>query len=94
VRLYFHEFSTFGGSSFPWRSILKVKVPLKEFFFFFLVVVVWTRALGKIMILNNLRKRRVRGAENLLIIFFFIVKWLQTYGVRSSLESNGLCLNG
>jgi hypothetical protein len=55
---------------------------------------VWTRALGKIMILNNLRKRRVRGAENLLIIFFFIVKWLQTYGVRSSLESNGLCLNG
>jgi hypothetical protein len=91
VRLYFHEFSTFGGSSFPCRSILKVEVPLKEFFF---VVVVWTRALGKIMILNNMRKRRVRGVENLLIIFFFIVKWLQTYGVRSSLESNGLCLKG
>jgi hypothetical protein len=33
VRLFFHELSTIGGSSFPWRSIWKVKSPFDSEFF-------------------------------------------------------------
>jgi hypothetical protein len=40
-----------GCSSFPWKGIWKVKVPLRVSFF------VWTASLGKILTLDNLRKR-------------------------------------
>jgi hypothetical protein len=40
-----------GCSSFPWKGIWKVKV-LRQVSFF-----VWTASLGKILTLNNLRKR-------------------------------------
>jgi hypothetical protein len=40
-------------ASFPWRSIWRTKVPLKVAFF------AWSAALGKILTLDNLRKRRV-----------------------------------
>ena len=40
-----------GCSSFLWKGIWKVKVPLKVSFF------VWTASLGKILTLDNLRKR-------------------------------------
>jgi hypothetical protein len=58
VRSFFHVLSTLGAaisgvSSFPWRSIWKVKVPLRMSFF------VWTAAFGKILTLDNLRKRRI-----------------------------------
>jgi hypothetical protein len=33
VRSFFHELSTIGGSSFPWRSIWKVKSPFDSEFF-------------------------------------------------------------
>jgi hypothetical protein len=66
---------------------------------------VWTAAHGKILTLDNLRKRRVivvewccmcRRSGNLLIIFYSIAKWQENYGVRSLpySESIGLCLQG
>jgi hypothetical protein len=51
VQLFFHELSILGVSSLTWSSIWKVKVPLRVSFF------VWTAALGKILTLDNLRKR-------------------------------------
>jgi hypothetical protein len=50
VQSFFHELSISGVSSFPWRSIWKVKVHLRVSFFF------WTVVLGKILTLDNLRK--------------------------------------
>jgi len=38
---------------FPWKSIWRTKVPLKVAFF------AWAAALGKILTLDNFRKRRV-----------------------------------
>jgi hypothetical protein len=40
-----------AGCSFPWKGIWKVKVPRRVSFF------VWTASLGKILTLDNLRKR-------------------------------------
>jgi hypothetical protein len=40
-------------SSFPWKSIWKVKVPSRVAFF------VWMTTLGKILTLDNLRKRNI-----------------------------------
>ena len=58
-----------GSYSFPWKSIWKVKVPVKVSFF------VWTAALGRILTVDNLRKRglivvdwcsmRKRGGESI-----------------------------
>jgi hypothetical protein len=53
VRSFFHELSLSGVSSFPCRSIWKVKVPLRVSFF------VWMAALGKILSVDNLQKRGV-----------------------------------
>ena len=50
MRLFFHELSSLGGTSFLWKSIWKGL--LVSFF-------VSTAALGKILFLENLRKRRV-----------------------------------
>jgi hypothetical protein len=51
VRSIFHELSTLSVSSFPWKSIWKVKVPLRVSFF------MWTTSLGKNLTSDNLRKR-------------------------------------
>jgi hypothetical protein len=51
VRLFFHDLSSLGGTSFLWKSIWKGNVPLLVSFF------VWTATLGKILFLENLRKR-------------------------------------
>jgi hypothetical protein len=40
-------------STFPWRGIWKVKVPLRVSFF------VWMATLGKILTLDNLHKRGI-----------------------------------
>jgi hypothetical protein len=53
VRSFFQELYSLGGSPFPWKSIWRVNVPLRVSFF------VWTVALGKILTLDNLRKRKV-----------------------------------
>jgi hypothetical protein len=57
---FFNELSTSGGSSFPSRSIWKVKVPLKVSFYLF-IYFVWTATLGKILTLDNWRKMSNSG---------------------------------
>jgi hypothetical protein len=42
-----------GGIHFPWKSIWQTKVPLRAAFF------AWLAALGKILTMDNLRKRHV-----------------------------------
>jgi hypothetical protein len=55
---YYQVLSTLVSSSFPWRSIWKIKAPLRGAFFF-----VWTTALEKILMLDNLQKMNVIMAE-------------------------------
>ena len=52
VRSYYHVLSIPTRYHFPWKSIWRVKTPLRVSFF------VWT-ALGKILTLDNLKKRNV-----------------------------------
>jgi hypothetical protein len=53
VKSYYKVLSIPIQSSFPWKSIWKVKVPLRVAFF------VWTATLGKNLTLYNLRKRNI-----------------------------------
>jgi hypothetical protein len=53
VKSYYTVLSSLVQSSFPWKSIWKVKVPLRVAFF------VWTATLGKILTLDNLCKRNI-----------------------------------
>jgi len=53
VKSYYKVLSSPIQSSFPWKSIWKVKVPPRVAFF------VWTATLGKILTLDNLRKRKI-----------------------------------
>ena len=53
VRSFFRKLSSLGTTSFSWRSIWKVKVPLRVSFF------VWTATLGKIFTKDNLRNRGI-----------------------------------
>jgi hypothetical protein len=53
VRSFYQMLSTSSSSSFPWKIIWRVNVPLRVSFF------VWTSALGKILTLDNIRKRKV-----------------------------------
>jgi len=57
VRPFFHKFSSSGCSSFPWNSIWRVYFPLGVSRF------VWMAALGQILTLDNLRKRKVIVVE-------------------------------
>jgi hypothetical protein len=57
VGSFFYKLSNLRGSYFPWKSIWKVNIPLRVSFF------VWTTAIGKILTLDNLRKRRVIVVE-------------------------------
>jgi hypothetical protein len=57
VRSYFGVLDSFaeradeGSCLFPWKSIWKVKVPVRVSFF------AWTAAFGRILTVDNLRKR-------------------------------------
>jgi len=53
VRSFYKIFAYKETAHFPWKSIWRTKVPLKVAFF------AWVAALGKILTLNNLRKRQV-----------------------------------
>jgi len=53
VRSFYEALAFKETSFFPWKSIWRTKVPLKVAFF------AWVVALGKILTLDNLRKRRV-----------------------------------
>jgi hypothetical protein len=72
VKSYNHVLTSQNGSSFPWKSIWRVKAPSWVAFF------VWTAALRKILTLDNLRKMNVvvvewcicvRRVESPLIIY-------------------------
>jgi hypothetical protein len=53
VRLLYNVLVPHDGSPFPWKCIWRSKVSLKAAFF------AWSAALGKIITLDNLRKRHV-----------------------------------
>jgi hypothetical protein len=53
VRSYYHVLTIPTGFPFPWRGIWRVKAHSRVVFF------MWSMALGKILILNNLRKMNV-----------------------------------
>jgi len=53
VRSFYKAFACKEAVQFPWKSIWRSKVPLKVAFF------AWTAALGKILTLDNLRKKHV-----------------------------------
>jgi hypothetical protein len=57
VRPFYQTLSTLSSSSFPCKTICKVKVPSRVNFF------VWTTALGKLPTLDNLRKKKVIVAD-------------------------------
>jgi hypothetical protein len=54
VKLYYQVLTSHNGSSFPWKSIWKVKEAPSRVMYF-----VWTATLGKILMLDNLKKRNV-----------------------------------
>jgi hypothetical protein len=53
VRSFYKILAYKETAHFPWKSIWRTKVPLKVTFF------AWVAALGKILTLDNIRKRRV-----------------------------------
>jgi hypothetical protein len=57
VKSYYKVLSSSIQSSFPWKSIWKVKFPPRVAFF------VWTATFGKILTLDNLQKRNIIVTE-------------------------------
>jgi hypothetical protein len=53
VKSYYKKLTQVVHSPFPWRIIWKAKVPNRVAFF------TWTAALGKILTIDNLRRRKV-----------------------------------
>jgi len=53
VRFFYHTLTHKETIHFPWKSIWRTNAPLKVDFF------AWAAALGKILTLDNLKKRRV-----------------------------------
>jgi hypothetical protein len=51
VKSYYYTLQSGESSLFPWKSIWKVKAPPRIAFF------TWTAALGKILTIDNLRRR-------------------------------------
>ena len=51
VRDFFRALSKVEGRGFPWKSVWRTKSPPRAVFF------VWSAALGKILTLDNIRKR-------------------------------------
>jgi hypothetical protein len=53
VRSFYRILASREANPFPWKSIWRTKVPLRVAFF------AWTAALGKILTLDNIRKRGI-----------------------------------
>ena len=53
VRSYYRVLRSTTQPPFPWKTIWKLKVPIKVSFF------LWTAALGRILTIDNLRRRQV-----------------------------------
>ena len=57
MKLFYKALNSQDGPSFSWKSIWRVKAPSRVAFF------VWTAALGKISMLDHLRKMNVAVVE-------------------------------
>ena len=97
VKSFYRALSAQGPISFPWKSIWRSKAPPRVAFF------AWTAAQGKILTLDNIRRRgmvvvtnvgSVSWMESRLIISNFIVGLLGLYGMLFSPDLGfvGLCL--
>jgi hypothetical protein len=53
VKSFFYSLASFGSRRFPWKSFWRTQAPSRAAFF------VWTEALGKILTLDNIKKRHV-----------------------------------
>ena len=63
---YYHSISPSTGISFPWKMVWQSKVPPRVAFFS------WTAALGKILTIDNLRKRHFVVLE---LVFYVQKVW-------------------
>jgi hypothetical protein len=97
VKSFYRVLSSFGSNSFPWKGIWRSKAPPRVAFF------AWTSVRGKILTLDNLRRRGMMVLTNVgyaswmgsrLIIFFSIVGRRVLCGMPflPSLVYVGLCL--
>jgi hypothetical protein len=57
VRSFYKVLARKDNFPFPWKSIWRIKVPLKVAFF------AWSTALGNILTIDNIRKRHVLVAD-------------------------------
>jgi hypothetical protein len=53
VKSYFGSLTCSGRTRFPWKSVWRTQAPLRTAFF------TWSAALGKILTIDNLRKRHI-----------------------------------
>jgi hypothetical protein len=53
VKSYFSSLAGSEGSCFPWKSVWRTRAPSRAAFF------AWSAVLGKILIADNLRKRKI-----------------------------------
>jgi len=53
VKTYFNSLNGSEGSCFPWKSVWRTQAPSRSAFFS------WSAALGKILTVDNLRKRSI-----------------------------------
>jgi hypothetical protein len=53
VKSYFSSLAGFEGRHFPWKSVWQTRAPSRVAFF------AWSAALGKILTVDNLRKRHI-----------------------------------
>jgi hypothetical protein len=96
VKSSFYSLACSGSSRFPWSRVWRTQAPSRAAF------LLWFAALGKILTLDNLKKRHVIMINKCYmckktgipwIIFFFTAMWLLLCGVLFSvvLGCLGLC---
>jgi len=57
VKSYFGSLTCSGGTRFPWKSVWRTQEPPMAAFF------TWSAALGKILTIDNLRKRHIINVD-------------------------------
>jgi hypothetical protein len=77
VMFYFNSLAGCEGRCFPWKSVWWTPAPSREAFF------VWSTALGKILTMNNLRKRKIIIVDRCYLCKrdFFTLMWLPLCGI-------------
>jgi hypothetical protein len=84
VKSFYRSLGCTEGCRFPWKSVWQTQAPLRAAFF------AWSAVLGKILTLDNLKKRHVlvmdrfaciRGMGSPWTTFFFFVTWLMPFAL-------------